>query len=144
MGWHDCRVYAIAFASEPGTFEITFDIDYIIQWVEPKENGQSFSFWISPVTLVFENVFDIEFELVSYNGSLEIDFIEKEDVTKNAQHIRKHEEWIWTIKCQEGQIRFRSSGYKQYVRVKPKLGSQQVLDPETRETSFHRGPTENP
>ena len=31
MGWHDARLYS--FLTLPDTFELAFDIDYIVQWV---------------------------------------------------------------------------------------------------------------
>jgi hypothetical protein len=106
MGWHDSNVYAVAFSREK--FEIAFDIDYIFQWVHPRQNETCFSFWVSPATLVFKNVYDVEFHIESYDGGLEIDFINRECVgtPRNAQHIEKNEEWIWNIECQEGQIKF--------------------------------------
>ena len=141
MGWHDARVYAIAFS--PKKFEIAFDIDYIFQWVHPKQNETYFSFWVSPATLVFDNVYDVEFDIGSYNGGLEIDAIKRESVgaPRNAQAIGKNEEWIWTIECQEGEIKFRSAGYKQYIRAKPVFGGQ-TLNLETRQISFNRGETD--
>jgi hypothetical protein len=138
MGWHDSRVYAVAFS--PEKFEIVFDIDYIFQWVHPKQDEKFFSFWVSAATLVFENTYDFKFDISSYSGGLEIDCIKREDVgsPKNGEYIGKGKEWIWTIECQEGEIKFRSAGYKQYVRSKPKLGGQ-TLELETREISFNRG-----
>jgi hypothetical protein len=137
MGWHDSHVYAIAFS--PEKFEIIFDIDYIFEWIHPKPDEKYFSFWVSPATLIFENSYDIELHIESYNGGLEIDSIKREHVGMpiNAQFIGKDKEWIWTIECQEGEIKFRSSGYKQYVRAEPRLGGQ-TLDLEKRETSFQR------
>jgi hypothetical protein len=92
MGWHDCHIYAIAFVSEK--FEIAFDIDYIFEWVYPKPNEKYFSFWVSSATLVFENAYNIEFDISSYNGELEIDLIKRESIgiPRNAQHIGKNEE----------------------------------------------------
>ena len=137
MGWHDSRVYAIAFS--PEKFEIVFDIDYIFQWVHLKQDEKFFSFWVSSATLIFDNVYDIKFDISSYSGGLEIDCIKREYIGSpiNAQSIGKDKEWNWTIECQEGEIKFRSAGYKQYIRTKPKLG-EQTLELETREISFHR------
>jgi hypothetical protein len=97
MGWHDSNIYAVAFS--PEKFEIAFDIDYIFQWVHPKQNETCFSFWVSPATLVFKNVYDVEFHIELYDGRLEIDSINRECIgtARNAQHIRKDEEWIWNI-----------------------------------------------
>ena len=61
MVWHDCFLYAMAFP--PNSFELLLDIDYIFKWVEPEEQDQPFKFWVAPVTLVFENVYDTVLEL---------------------------------------------------------------------------------
>lgn len=139
MGWHDSRIYALAFAPEKS--EIIFDIDYIFQWVSPQEGEVSFSFWVSPATLVFENIYNIEFDLGLNDGELEIDVIKRELIgaPRNAQYIGKNEEWIWIIECQQDEIKFRSAGYKMHVRAKPKFGHQQIINPETRQVSFDRG-----
>jgi hypothetical protein len=141
MGWHDSRIYA--FALSPERFEIAFDIDYIFQWVHPQQKEECFSFWVSPTTLIFENVYDIDLSISSYNGELEIDSIKREimGAPRNARYIGKNQEWIWTIECQEGEIKFRSTGYKQYIRAEPKFGGQ-TLNLEKRKISFNRGRTD--
>jgi hypothetical protein len=137
MGWHDSRIYATAFS--PEKCEIIFDIDYIFQWIHPKQDENYFSFWVSPATLIFENVYNVEFSFQSYDGALEIDSIKREYVGApiNAQYIGKNKEWIWSIECQQGEIKFRAAGFKQYVRAEPKLGGQ-ILELGTREISFQR------
>jgi hypothetical protein len=140
MGWHDSHIYAIAFL--PEKIEIVFDIDYIFQWVHPRKDEKFFSFWVSPATLVFENVYDTEFHIESYDGGLQIDSITRElmGTPVNAQYCGKAEEWIWNIECQEGQIKFRAAGYNQYIRAEPEFGGQK-LNLETREISFCRNST---
>jgi hypothetical protein len=139
MGWHDSQIHALAFL--PEDFEIIFDIDYIFQWVHPGLNETYFKFWIAPATLVFENVYDLEFDLESYNVELEIDNIRREDARRphNAQYIGREIDWLWIIECQEGEIRFRSVGYKQFIRALPQLRKAQTLDLKTRGFSFARG-----
>ena len=138
MGWHDSRVDAVAFS--PENLEIAFDIDYIFQWVHPPQDEIFFSFWVSSATLVFENTYDVKFDISSYEGGLEIDCIKRESISspKNTKYIEKDKEWIWTIDCQERDIKFLSAGYKQYIRSEPKLGGQ-TLELETRGISFYRG-----
>jgi hypothetical protein len=70
MNWHDCYTHAFAFNSEK--FEFILDIDYIFQWVSPKSSETAFKFLVSPASLVFENVYDIVFDLSS-DGSLQIE-----------------------------------------------------------------------
>jgi hypothetical protein len=94
MGWHDSKIHALAFV--PEDFEIAFDIDYIFQWIHPKPNETYFKFWVAPATLVFENVHDVEFDIESYNGDLEIDGVTRKDPGKplNAQFIGKDVDWL--------------------------------------------------
>lgn len=127
MQWHDARIYAIAFS--PQAFELIFDIDYIFQWVQPELNDNRFMFWVAPATLVFENVYDIKFNIETL-GNLEIDSIEREvsPPPRNAQYIGRHSEWKWTIVCQQGEIKLASVGYKQYIRAIPRLDYQQWID----------------
>ena len=127
MGWHDCLIRAVAFSRE--TFELLFDIDYIFTWSLAKSNGDQSSVWISPATLVFENVNEAKFDVESW-GSLEISDIRRGDGRKprNAEHINRETEWLWEIECQEGSIQLRSVGYKQYIRSKPQLSQNLIID----------------
>jgi hypothetical protein len=115
MGWHDCHIHAISFG---GDFELLFDVDYIFKWVSHKKH---FDFWVSPCTLAFENVYDIEFDLSYSTGGLDIDDITKGSPNKprNATLIGRDLEFFWEIETQQGQIQFKSVGYKQYVRSLP-------------------------
>jgi hypothetical protein len=142
MGWHDSQIHALAFL--PDEFEIVFDIDYILHWVHPKPDETYFKFWVAPATLVFENIYDLELDISSYKGNLEIDKIRREDerVPRNAQYIDKENEWLWCIECQEGEIRFRSVGYKQYIRTNPQFSTQQTLELKSRGFSFVRSKTD--
>ena len=139
MGWHDSRIHAIAFS--PEDFELVFDIDYIFDWIDPQSNETYFKFWVAPATLVFKNVHEVELEIDSYNGNLEIDNIKRGDerLPLNAEYIGKASEWLWTIECTEGEIRFRSAAFEEFIRRAPQLTQSQTLDRKTRGISFARG-----
>jgi hypothetical protein len=128
MGWHDCHIHAISFRDN---FDLLFDIDYIFKWVTHQKY---FDFWVSPCTLVFENVYDIRFDLSYSTGGIEIDDITREtpSVPKNAEHIGRGLEFTWSIQLQEGLIDFKSVGYKQYVRKLPVCQREQYFDLEER------------
>ena len=117
MGWHDAKLFAISFG---GNYELLFDIDYIFKWVQ---TGKTFKFWVSPCTLVFENVYDVEFQMDGISGGLDIDKISCNNPQrpKNAEFIKVETEFDWTIDTQQGSIFFKSIGYKQYVRQLPKF-----------------------
>ena len=134
MGWHDCHIHAVAFS--PEEYKLLIDIDYIFKWALPKfgqvifkPEQSHFGFWVAPATLVFENIYEVEADIFSYSGGLEIDRIKREEAKspRNAEYIQHDTEWLWTVECQEGDIRLRSAGYKQHVRVAPRLIRQQKI-----------------
>jgi hypothetical protein len=126
MGWHDCKLYALAFNHEK--FEIAFDIDYIIEWVSQQENDSSYKFWVAPATLIFRNVYDININL--YSTDCQIQDISKQNPIKplNANYIDDLFEYDWTIETTNGDITFKSTGYKQYIRDEPRLLDRQCID----------------
>ena len=128
MDWHDNPVHAIRFSDD---FEFVLDIDYIFQWVH---KGKKYLFWISPCTLVFENVYDLTFDVGPSTPGFTIDFVTKTNPQrpKNAEYIDRDTEFAWTIEMQEGTITFKSVGFKQYVRRLPKLIATQKIELEQR------------
>ena len=121
MGWHDVHVHAIAF--HPEIFEFWLDIDYIFSWIDPQGNDKHYSFWLAPATLVFENVYDLKFEIESHDGDMELQGIERSEASapRNAAAIPKQTEWRWLLGFNEGQIAFRSVGFSQFTRRPPVL-----------------------
>lgn len=127
MGWHDATIHGVAFG--PGEFEFSLDIDYIFKWVHPADGGEFFRFWVSPCTLVFHNVYDLHLDADPSGATLSIADIHRTDPRKprNADFIGKEVEWLWTIECHDGELSFRSVGYKQYVRKAPVFSRAQSL-----------------
>ena len=125
MGWHDATVHAMALPTD--AFELVLDIDYILKWVGPVEGQTHFRFWVSPATLVFWNLHTFSVDLESEH-ELTIQGIERSDPVKprNAAHISRDTEWLWTIECHQGEIKFRSCGFYQYLRAAPTCGKSQA------------------
>lgn len=130
MCWHDCKMHAVAF--DEFNFKLLFDIDYIFKWVGPEEDGY-FGFWITPATLIFENVYDINIDLGDGLGTI-IEDLERTNASKphNSNYIKKGIEWEWIIETTNGQISFKSIGYKQYIRKVPVYKKKQELEFEER------------
>ncbi|MBM7870716.1 hypothetical protein JOC70_002210 [Clostridium pascui] len=130
MIWHDCKIHAIAF--DEFNFKLLFDIDYIFKWVGPDENGY-YRFWISPATLIFENVYDIDINL-SYGLGTIIEDIVRTNPSKprNNNYIKKNIEWEWIIETTNGQISFKSIGYTQHIRKAPEYKKNQEIQFEER------------
>lgn len=55
-------MFRAEYEKETTRFKLLFDIDYIFKWVGPEEDGY-YRFWISPATLIFENVYDVNIDL---------------------------------------------------------------------------------
>lgn len=126
MGWHDSKIYAIAFEGEK--FELALDIDYILKWLNPQEGESNFKFWVAPSTLVFRNVRDLKISLEE-SLNLEIQDLHRMNPQepKNVKHIPESIEYDWTIETTGGEIFFKSVGYKQYFRKFPVLLESQKI-----------------
>ena len=120
MGWHDCIVYAFRFDNK-----LIFDIDYLLEWVMPTGDEVNYKFWISPATLIFEDVENVKIsiDLPFVNG------IEIADLNKETLEDGKIK---WKMETQEGLIEFISTGYKQFIKGHPILKSGQSLSEDER------------
>jgi hypothetical protein len=128
MGWHDASIWSMVSNAEK--FEYLFDIDYIFKWVDPKENETYFKFWVAPVTMVFENAFDVKIDIESQQGLIEVAelHMENPELTPNG----KFTSHSYRFECQEGEISLKATGFKMYVRQKPKLIQGQSFEYEER------------
>lgn len=136
MNWHNCKIYGVAFY--PKTFELAFDIDYVFN---TEKHETHYTFWISPATLVFSNVHDLELSIESSDGQFQIVSIDRTDIGKpiNHEHIKRDTDWLWTIECWEGEIKLKAVGFDQYIR-RPAINTeeQNLLLEERGELSFAR------
>jgi hypothetical protein len=139
MGWHDTRIHAVAFF--PEAFELALDIDYIFQWIDPRENEAHFTFWVAPATWVFEGVYELRFDTeCDFGEAFEIDSVERSDAKAVSYEESGRHDWLWKIETQQGLISLRSVGYKQYIRGNAIHTPLQFLEIGNRGgISFHRG-----
>jgi hypothetical protein len=135
MGFHDVGIRAVYFSTQ--SQEVSFDIDYIFKWVMPTPPGKFFTFWVSPATLVFRDVSDVE---VSWGGSelFELDELKRSEEEKLPTGYAR---WLWTLAGNVGgSASLRATGYNLYVRREPIYINRQNLWAEERGgISFHRG-----
>jgi hypothetical protein len=122
MGWHDCRIHAMAF--NPAAREFLLDIDYIFAWVQPPAGETYFKFWLAPATLVFEDSSDMGIDVSTWSN-LEIDRVLRSDPQRSPNGQTT---FTYTIECQEGEIRIEASGYRMFVKQIPMLQRGQVLE----------------
>jgi hypothetical protein len=128
MGWHDNPVHAIAFG--PGGRELSLDIDYIFKWEQPLPGEKYYRFWISPATLVFEDVLDLKINHDAYVGLIILG-IERKESEKSELNFPKMI-WKWRIDFVEAKWDFHATGYRQFIRKAPELFGRQRLTYEQR------------
>jgi hypothetical protein len=64
MGWHDATIHGLYIQQTDAVLpRLLLDLDYIVRWVQPLPPEKHFNFWVSPATLVFEDVWDLEGDL---------------------------------------------------------------------------------
>ncbi|WP_327735238.1 hypothetical protein OG749_16720 [Streptomyces nojiriensis] len=125
MGWHDATVHGLYVQeTEEVLPRLLLDLDYLVQWVHPVPPATHFSFWVSPATLVFEDVWDLEGDL-GFKGTvpdLVIDGVHRLVPDDGRQDLP-----LWHIEGHAFDLKFRASGYRQYFRQAPTLRSRQAL-----------------
>jgi hypothetical protein len=106
MGWHDCRIYKMHVSKN-----LELDIDYIFKWNEPELDGIPFTFWVAPATLIFKEIKNLTIELdTAFEDAVEIQDIEREKI---------NDEMHWSINTHQGDFKFVSNEYEQFIRQQP-------------------------
>jgi hypothetical protein len=125
MGWHDCHVHAVSIGvREDDTFpwqRVLLDLDYIVQWVDPKFPRRSFTFWVAPATLVFDEAWDITGGLEPLNDLLEIAGLHRLDPPDDRPDP------LWHVEGHNFDLRLRAPGFTQYIRTPPIHSKAQYL-----------------
>ncbi len=138
LSWHDVVIHGFATSNEMisrsdeeprfESQELLFDIDYVLNWRDVYNDGRP-DFWISPATLVFAEVYNLNVNFVSKSGGPLL-----------VIYTVGREGHRWTISLDEGQFAFDSAGFKQYIRREPILESHftYLSDSERGGFSFRR------
>ncbi|GAA1413496.1 hypothetical protein GCM10009639_66740 [Kitasatospora putterlickiae] len=125
MGWHDATIHGVSVQQTDDTLpRLLLDLDYIVRWVHPVRPAKSFSFWVAPATLVFEEVWDLEGDL-GFKGThleLEIDDVHRLAVDDEWRDVSR-----WHVQGHAFDLKFRASGFRQYFRDAPRLASGPAL-----------------
>lgn len=141
MGWHDASVYGMTFLSDASTLsnQLLFDLDYILQWIDPVPPDNHFSFWIAPATLLFKNVINLNIDINQEPPNI-FDF-EIMDIHRLEEFTYPNGGiyWKWQIELSNGSIYFNASGYEQIIRKSPELTTRQEYS-NRGEISFSRIP----
>ena len=125
ISFHDCKVHAFGYDKKDNQFLL--DVDHISsEWIL-EENGY-YSFKIIPSTFVFENAWNINFNM-SMDNELIIDEIERFNPTipHNIDYLPKNTiEYDWKIEFLRGEIIFKSIGFFIYQRQNEILQDQML------------------
>ncbi len=123
MGWHDCRLYSVIIPGED--LKLKFNLDYIFE-VEKKENEFK-GFWVAPCELHFFNVIGLKINIeITDTILLFISDIRRlnERLTPNG----KSTEWDYEIECDNGDISFSATGFRQELKSQPILSKTYDLN----------------
>lgn len=127
LSFHDCKIYAVGF--NEANYKLLFDIDYIYNWITDTDK---YKFQLFPATLIFENVWGIEFD-ISMNNNLIIDSIIRTSprLARNSAYLEPNSktEYDWVINTLQGEISFKATRIKLYER-------SQLVHKENQELSF--------
>ncbi len=136
MNWHDVKIHALGTLETEHDFyseiALVFDIDYMLEWVHIPPENRSFSFWIAPCTLVFQNVRDLHWEFQQpEQHQLEYEIYQLELLAVNPQPTKCFPNYCtydWRIELTYGgEMTFTSSGMQQWIRKAPVLSEKQSL-----------------
>ncbi|WP_406861815.1 hypothetical protein ABZO31_15545 [Streptomyces sp. HUAS MG47] len=128
MGWHDVTIHGLSVQPPNDVLpRLLFDLDYIVRWVHPVAPATHFSFWVSPATLAFDDVFDLEGDLgfTGVDVDLEVERVHRLDPDDDRPNFAH---WpLWHIEGHLFDLKFRASGFRQYLRQPPRLVTRQAL-----------------
>lgn len=139
MSWHDNIVYGLQFhvgdASQGDWLhDLSFDIDYIVEWVRDGEHGARFR--VAPATLTFHDVTDLRIG-VDFGDSDSLNAINNLSIANatrqavdDTQRFPDRDYYRYRIELnlpQGGEIAFGGRGFTQVLRAEPVLLDEQWL-----------------
>ena len=114
MDWRDCVVHG--FDALPETDAVVLDVDYCIHREAPTRADELVTYWVSPATLVFQQVTKVEIQIGGATGGLVLRALERGDEQTATGEWRARE---WRLVGQEGQILLHAAGYSLAIRRPP-------------------------
>ena len=121
---HDTLIHSFGF--NPEKCQLILDLDWI---VKAEFKSGSYEYQVSPSTLVWDNVWDVQFDLVT-NLSITIDDFNvlMRSTPNNVRYLGDASyEYLISLECLEGTIQFRTIGGKLYKRSRDYVGMNSSL-----------------
>jgi hypothetical protein len=130
MSWHDNAFHGIRISEgEYGSGTLTFDIDYILDWVKLESGGIGFR--IAPATLIFFEVTNLVVNIDYAKPTAGLTPFSVDSVNRTEQVRANYTAIVWEINLNwpVGSISFEATGFEQSLRSDPVLSEQQTLTP---------------
>ena len=121
---HDTLIHSFGF--NPEKCQLILDLDWI---VKAEFKSGSYEYQVSPSTLVWDNVWDVQFDLAT-NLSITIDDFNvlTRSTPNNVRYLDDASyEYLISLECLEGTIQFRTIGGKLYKRSRDYVGMNSSL-----------------
>ena len=136
--WHDNAIHGFQIIEGPDgcSGELILDIDFIVEWLPPEKDSNSFQFRIAPADLTFHEVTElvISVDYASCTAALQpmtIHEIHREAVT----YPNGYSSFAWKIEVnwpRNSFISFRAPSFTQLLRAEPITSGAQYLSPSLR------------
>ena len=124
VGFHDCHVSGVRWDSSG--FEVVFELDYIVEWVEPSPGERGYRFWVSPAELRFSDVDDFRLELAWTGLALDCsiqDLHRREKRTTPNGNVQWR--WEFELAVPQGTIALWATGFELRIQRPPTLSATQ-------------------
>ena len=115
VGWHDVHVHGLRIVEgEHGSGHLCFEIDYILDWICPKDDDKSYRFKIAPALLNFRNVTSLRLSVdyatpTAALGPFSIDGIERQPIAYSSDYNSFR--WTIPVNWPDGRVEFESPGF---------------------------------
>lgn len=137
--WHDNAIHGLRIVegNDGCSGDLVLDIDFILEWLAPPRDDESFSFKIAPANLTFHEVTDLVVS-IDYAAStaacqpMMIHEIHRNPIT----YSNGYSSFTWKIEInwpRNSFISFDSSGFTQELKSEAIVSSAQYLSPSQRE-----------
>jgi hypothetical protein len=125
--FHDCYVHGVRWDSRRFSFAI--DLDYILDWLEPRDRSEGYRFLVSRASLVFSNADSVTLALDWTGGALISQLYElRVDGSRNTLNGSVQSRYVLEFTEPEGQISLWSTGYEVALWTEPRESEFQSLD----------------
>lgn len=133
MSWHDNHVHGLSLTEgEHGSGTVSFDIDFILDWI--KRDSGDIAFSIAPADLTFHEVTNLVVHIDYEKPAAALTPFSLDSIDRVEEQRQGYTVSLWKLNLNwpEGYISFEASGYVQTLKGEAVIKDQQVLAEEER------------